>query len=411
MKKIFIIMIILTFPLTVLGDSLQNLANELNKNIIPAQNKVRPALQKKPAKVGYYLKLTGFRLDESQGRHYWVVTLENHSSKTVPRNALEIKAFQYDNQNQSHPAGDFIVNTLSIRPNREIQLQREFVPSQNTVKIGIQVKDRSRNTRLTSGMFETDFRTLKPMGLVKKEVKPVFTGSLKASIHWDNKEKLWFVQVVNIGNGSAKFSEYNFDITPAIRGKKYGKEPFTDVNALYDNVLPSQRAFRIYVATSYDSCAAGDVIGVKITHLESGRVVRTFQPVDIEKYQVTDVAFQPDMSAECGYIHIKLNSQNLPKYYTNGYISGYVLGRTEKVTDGAVSVAGQKVVDTKYKRSTLMIPFNHVKNGSVKIPYRWGCSTFIQLHVFVNWYADFCGRSILLQSGDKLYEKDAIRNW
>ncbi|MBN2314639.1 MAG: hypothetical protein JXM79_11970 [Sedimentisphaerales bacterium] len=392
-KQTMFVTVICMFPLNLLANASQGLINEGNpssKGPLSVQRKVTPLSKNTSIRPGYHLDLSEFRISQSQGKYYWHLTLENRSSRDIPARSLEIQGYQLAPQNKRDNAGDPIVNSIEVPANRSIQLQREFVPLENVAHIGIEVVDRAKRTRLASKTFDANLSGLKLVTKFK-ELTPVFMGRLRATIKADLDNYLWYVEIMNTGNGTLSFSDYDFNILPSIRGVQEQREPFTDVSVLYETTLKPGEVFKIYIATGYDSCFAGNLISVKITDLKSNKIVNLFQPVNTPLYPSGSWLNGGTLRYYDLFVDVPVLVDDLPPYFKKGVLFGELVVRYGKLSVDYVNV-------------------NHVEAGAnITLPNSLTFkNNFKSVYAELKMYADFGGRLVLIKSGAANYEGDHL---
>ena len=283
MKKCMLVLLICLLPLTVFADTFTNLlrkVDQVNKSIQPAQKTLKPQLQKKTIASRYSVKLNNFRIRRSEGKTYWYVDLENHSTVKIPANFLEIRAYEYDGQNFRQLIGEPIFPRTGMSLTGKKQFGQNFIPMAGMSQIGIEVIDRSKQVELTSGMFSTDIKlTLKPV-----EFEAIFVKNISAQILYDMERSLFYVEVKSIGTAPVKLSDYDFVILPSMRyGKFYHSNSSlwmnNDPNEIYQTVLAPGESYRINVSTMFDSCFSGNIIHANIRHIKTGKTVNLFRNV------------------------------------------------------------------------------------------------------------------------------------
>ncbi len=388
-KKLLSCILLLLLPLTVFAVSFENVL----KDAVQIKRGSNPRAQTKPVRVRSTLEFSDFRIEKSGDKQYWFVKLKNRSDNEIRKRELEIKAIQYDSHQGQQSAGDVILNSTTIRSDGTVQLQREFRPVDGIEKIRIDVRGRSSNRRLLTKTFPVDMRTIKPVTTLAPAT-PLFVGKMSARILADEENYLWYVEVKNIGNGSLDFKDYDFRITPSIRGVQQGSEPFTDVTTFYDQSLKPGESFRIYVATAYDSCFSGDLINARITHMKSAKVIDLYQPIERPLYQVNSNLFSEGQLRYWDFtVEMPLNNGGLPPYYNSGFLYGHVKAKDKK-------------------RGRHDFTFNHHSPSAwIDLPPELTFSDGLEyFDVDVKWFASFCGRNVLIREKRKGFEKESLRD-
>ena len=384
-KQAMLVIAISMSPLSVSAHSSQDLTNK--ESPLSVQKKVTSLSKNKLIRPSYNIDISEFRISQSQGKYYWHLNLENRSSRSIPANMLEIQGHQIAPHNRRDDAGDPIVNTMEIPANRSIQLQREFIPMEHIAQIGIDVVDRAKRTRLASKTFNANLSGLKPV-IKFQELTPVFLGRLSATIKADRDNYLWYVEIKNTGTGTLRFSDYDFNILPSIRGVQESWEPFTDVTVLYDQTLEPGEVFKIYIATGYDSCFAGNLISVKITDLKSNKIVNLFQPLNMPLYPRGSWLSGGTLRYYDLFVDVPVLVDDLPPYFKKGVLFGELIVRH-----------GKHGVDH--------VHVNHVKAGqTINLPDNLTFkNNFKSVYANLKLYADFGGRLVLIKSGNTSFEE------
>lgn len=333
------------------------------------------------------LEMSGFRIDHSGDKTYWFVDLENRSDLTANKNDLEIQAYQVDSRNARQEAGAVIINTMPLRPRGKLHLQREFPPVEGLKQIVIEVRDRNRKRRLAMQRFDAGMRASMPLTQTQ-EFSPVFSGKLSAQIKADQQNYLWYLEIRNVGNGELRLADYDFRVSPSIRGIRYGQEPYTDVATLYQQVLQPNKTFRIYLATGHDSCFAGDLIDIGIRNKETGQVVNLLQPVDTPLYRKNSDVLENKLRFYDMDVRIPLKESGFPPYFNPTRQRFYVRMTTWYGDRGVVAVRVDHLDDS------LDIP----------LPNGLQFKNFKKISLNVEVYENFCGREVLIKKGGMFYE-------
>ena len=165
------------------------------------------------------------------------------------------------------------------------------------------------------------------------------------------------------------------------------REPFTDVSVLYDTTLEPGEVFKIYIATGYDSCFAGNLISVKITNLKSNKIINLFQPLTMSLYPRGSWLSGGTLRYYDLFIDVPVLIDDLPPYFKNGVLFGELIVRHGKYGVDYVNV-------------------NHVKAGEViNLPDRLTFkNNFKSVYAKLKLYADFGGRLVLIKSGNTSFE-------
>ena len=358
---------------------------KLDRNAVPKESAT--TVQKRVAAPGLALEMSGFRIDHSGDKTYWFVDLENLSDLTANKNDLEIQGYQIDASNAKQPAGAVIINTMPLRPREKLHLQREFAPVDGLKQIVIEVRDRNKKRRVAMQRFDTGMRASMPP-TQPQELKPVFSGKLSAQIKADQQNYLWYLEVRNVGNGELRLADYDFRVSPSIRGIQYGHESYTDVTTLYQQVLQPNKSFRIYLATGYDSCFAGDLIDIGIRNKETGQVVNLLQPINTPLYRVSSDVLENKLGFNDMDIPMPLKTGGFPPYFSQ-MRQIFNVRMTTWYGDG-----GNVAVRVEHLDDTLNIP----------LPAGLQFKNFKKISLNVEVYENFCGREVLIKKGGMFYE-------
>ncbi|MES9874045.1 MAG: hypothetical protein ABW146_13085 [Candidatus Sedimenticola sp. 6PFRAG7] len=391
-KYLMLGVLLLSVPATGFSAPFENILKEA------LQLKEKPAgnIQNKRARPGLKLALSDFQIKRSGSKTYWFATLENSSSLEAGKRQLEVSARQYGANDQSSTAGAPILNTMPLRAGDSLNLQREFEPADGVSRIRIEVRDRNQNRLLVSETFQADMRRVKPVTR-PREKSVAFSAKMQARIRADNDNYLWYVEIKNVGRGTLFFKDYDFRITPSIRGVQTGREPFTDVAGFDERSVEPGKISKIYLATGYDSCFSGDLITVNITHRTSGRVINLYQPVTEPLYPLkmgSNVFKSPGVLTYWDFeFEIPVKDDDLPPYYNGGVFYGDVLAKHKK-------------------RGRHQFSFNYVKHVvGLKLPPELMISDATEsVTVDLKWFASFCGRQVLIKEGRRTFDGDALRD-
>jgi hypothetical protein len=145
--------------------------------------------------------------------------------------------------------------------------------------------------------------------------------------------------------------------------------------------------FKIYIATGYDSCFAGNLISVKITDLKSNKIINLFQPLKTPLYPKGSWLSGRTVRYYDLFIDVPVLVDDLPPYFKNGVVFGELTVRHGKHGVDRVNV-------------------NHVKAGQVinlpdNLTFK---NNFKSVYAELKLYAEFGGRLVLIKSGNTNFE-------
>ncbi len=396
-RYIILTMLILFTPTPGASESFNDMLKEAKqfKQIKTIKKKVHPQLKSGPIAPGIRLTFSDFRTQKNGNKYYWFVTLNNQSKQNIQKKMLEVVAIQYDDQNRESAAGDVCINTLAIPPKRSIKYQREFTAGPDIRSIALIVKMKSTGKQLASKMFEANFGFKLAPGPMVTIKDAIFPSLMSASIKADTTNFLWYAEIKNVGSGDLKFSDYDFNISPAIRGRKYKDEPFTDVTTLYNQTLRPGKTFRIYIATMYDSFYSGDLIHVNIRQLKTGKVINQFRQLDRALYSKAlgngDIPNRPVDHWDY-YIDLPKPTVAVPSFVDRVYVSGKLI-ITKKSISG-ISMTTELLeypvtfTNSSFGMQAVTLPDNLQHSNSL---------TSVKIRN-LSVYAMFSGRKIILQT-------------
>ncbi len=195
-RKVFFAILILLVPIIASAQNLGSILKDTLKTTIA-----------RPVGQGYAIKLSDFRIAQSQGRYYWFVKITNNSNMVIPRGNLKVLANQYDTKGNTQTAGIPIESSMQIQPNRKIQLQREFTPIPGLTNIRVEAYQKDIDKKILSQQFAAttrpDMPGLKP---VEKQLERKFVYSVETQIVIDLGD--FHLLIWNRGNNTINAKDF-----------------------------------------------------------------------------------------------------------------------------------------------------------------------------------------------------------